>query len=158
MDNSIEMLKGVHPGAILERELKIRKISKGRLALAVREYPQTIGSITKGKRNMNTPLALKIEKELGLEEGLLMTLQVFYEIKQERLKQQLRPDLSKIRPAIFWDTTVAKIDWQQQKKAVINRIFERGNEQEKEEIIRFYGKEEVDQVIDQLMPDSRILK
>ncbi len=34
-----------------------------------------------------------------------------------------------------------KIAWEKQKKAVVKRVFERGNEVEKKEIIRFYGKE-----------------
>jgi plasmid maintenance system antidote protein VapI len=101
MDRSIELLKGVHPGAVLEHELKKRKLSKGRLALAVQEYPQTIGAITKGRRDMHTSLALRIERELGLEEGYLMLLQIYYEIRKEKQKQQLQPDLSRIRPVIF---------------------------------------------------------
>ena len=149
MINNIEILKGVHPGVVLERELQKRNLSKGRFALTINEYPQTIGAITKGKRDMNTPLSLKIEEALGMDEGYLMTLQVYYDIK--KIKQQTagnnHPDLSLIRPAIFWDTSIDKIDWSKQKKAVIKRVFERGNKQEKEEIIRFYGKEVVDETI-----------
>jgi hypothetical protein len=40
-----------------------------------------------------------------------------------------------------------KIDWLQQKRAVIQRVFERGNDQEKDEVNRFYGKATVDQVL-----------
>ena len=149
MINNIEILKGVHPGVVLERELQKRNLSKGRFALTINEYPQTIGAITKGKRDMNTPLSLKIEEALGMDEGYLMTLQLYYDIK--KIKQQTagnnHPDLSLIRPAIFWDTSIDKIDWSKQKKAVIKRVFERGNKQEKEEIIRFYGKEVVDETI-----------
>jgi hypothetical protein len=32
-----------------------------------------------------------------------------------------------------------KIDWQMQKEAVMNRVFERGNKQEINEIMHFYG-------------------
>jgi addiction module HigA family antidote len=149
MIKNIEILKGVHPGIVLERELQKRNLSKGRFALTINEYPQTIGAITKGKRDMNTSLSLKIEEALGMDEGYLMTLQVYYDIK--KIKQQTgennHPDLSLIRRAIFWDTSMDKIDWSKQKKAVIKRVFERGNEQEKKEIIRFYGKEVVDEII-----------
>ncbi len=44
---------------------------------------------------------------------------------------------------MFWDTDIIIIDWSKQYKAVIQRIFERGNEAEKEEIIRFYGQEKI---------------
>lgn len=137
----ISLIKGIHPGVIVERELKKRKLSKSRFALSLQEYPQVLGEITKGKRKMNIPLALKIESALGFEEGYLMMLQLFYDIKQEKqkLKQANRPDMSKFRPIVFWDTKMDNIDWIAQKRAIIKRVLERGNEQEKEEVKRFYG-------------------
>ena len=145
MDFSISLVKGIHPGLILERELKKRKLAKGKFALSISEFPQTLVAVMKGKRRMNPGLSLKIEKALDWEEGLLMVLQVYYDIEQEKKKltKNDRPDLLKIRPIIFWDTELASIDWQKQKQAIINRVFERGNEQEIKEIIRFYGKDEV---------------
>lgn len=92
---------------------------------------------------MNTSLALKIEQRLGLEEGYFMILQVYHDIKQEKNKQVTRPDLSKLRSGLFWDTDLSRIDWQRQKRAVMERIFERGNSEEKLEITRFYGDAEV---------------
>ena len=147
MINELEILKGIHPGIVLERKLKEIKLSKGRFALLIKEYPQTLGAITKGKRSMNTPLALKIEKELDLTEGFLMTLQVFYEIKQEKHKllEKEHPDYAILRRGLFWDTDMEKIDWHRQKRAVIQRIFERGNNKEKMEITRFYGEAEIRQ-------------
>jgi plasmid maintenance system antidote protein VapI len=145
MATDINLIKGLHPGIILERELKKRKLAKSRFALSLQEYPQVLGEITKGKRKMNIPLALKIEHALGFEEGYLMTLQLFYDIKQEKQKQHkdIYPDLSKFRPVLFWDTKMDKIDWVNQKQAIIKRVLERGNDQEKKELERFYGKEEL---------------
>jgi addiction module HigA family antidote len=143
-----QYLRGIHPGIILERELKKRKLSKGQFALSIREYPQILGAITKGKRKMNTSLALRIEDALEIEEGFFMTLQVFYDIKQERQKKQLCdiPDIKQFRPALFWDTAMEKINWINQKRAVIERVLERGTLSEKKEIIRFYGKNEVKRI------------
>ena len=147
--NELDILKGIHPGFVLEKKLKERKLSKGRFAMSINEFPQTIGAITKGKRNMNTPLAMRIEQALGLEEGYFMTLQVFYEIKEERrrLDVDYHPDISKFRKVLFWDTSFEKIDWRQHKRSVIERIFEYGDEDERNEIIRFYGKQNVDEVL-----------
>lgn len=50
------------------------------------------------------------------------------------------PDLSRLRPGLFWDTDINTIDWQGQKRAVIERVIERGSEEEKAEIKRFYGE------------------
>ena len=142
MKTQLSIIKGVHPGFILERELKERHLRKGSFALSLKEFPQTIVSITKGKRKMNTALALKIENALGIEEGYFMILQVYYDIEEEKRKQNTEhPDLTKLRRVLFWDTKIENINWKKQKNAVIKRVFERGNEIEKEEIIRFYGKE-----------------
>ena len=80
MKSNIQIIKGIHPGIVLERELKQRNMGKGRFAISLQEFPQTLFSITKGKRKMNTPLALKIEQALGMEEGYFMILQVYYDI------------------------------------------------------------------------------
>ena len=145
---NINKIKGLHPGFILDRELKKRKIKKSRFALEIHEFPQTLGSITKGKRKMNTPLALKIENALGFEEGYFMIIQAYYEIEEEKKKQnQKRPTISKLRRVLFWDTNFDKIDWELQKEAVIKRVFERGNEKEKKELTRFYGKEVINKII-----------
>lgn len=142
--NNLSIIKGIHPGFILERELKQRNLRKGQFALSLHEFPQTLVSITKGKRKMNTHLALKIEKSLGLEEGYFMILQVFYDIEQEKKKQNTEhPDLTQLRPVLFWDTKIEKINWMKQKNAVIKRVYERGNEKEKKEIARFYGKKSI---------------
>jgi hypothetical protein len=92
---------------------------------------------------MNTPLSLRIEQALGLEEGFLMTLQVYYDIAEEKRKrsQNHRPDLTKFRSTIFWDTKIEKIDFTAHSRYVINRVFERGNEEEIQEVIRFYGRD-----------------
>jgi antitoxin HigA-1 len=149
VQNNTAILRGLHPGIILDMELKNRKLSKGPFALSINEFPQTLGAITKGKRNMNTALALKIEHALGLEEGYFMMYQVFYEIKEIKRKEHNTsiPDLTKLRAVLFWDTDIQKIDWEQQKRAVIQRVFERGNDQEKAEVTRFYGKEIIDQIL-----------
>ncbi|MBE0647610.1 MAG: plasmid maintenance system antidote protein [Bacteroidales bacterium] len=146
MNQYVTILKGLHPGFFLARELHRRKLKKGSFAISIQEYPQTIGAITKGHRNMNTALALKIEQELNLEEGTLMMLQIFFDIEQlKREQQSLRPTLSTFRPALFWDTDINTIDWEKQQRAVIQRVFERGNETEKNEIIRFYGQRRVNE-------------
>jgi len=98
---------------------------------------------------MNTALALRIERELGIEEGFFMTLQVFHEIKEEKNKQSKKghPEFSKFRPALFWDTKIENIDWNRQKKPIIKRVFERGNLTEKKEIVGFYGHDTINEML-----------
>ena len=74
-----------------------------------------------------------------------MTLQIFYDIAEEKrhLSKQNRPDTSKFRPILFWDTSLDKIDFKEHRRYVVNRVFERGTEDEIQEIIRFYGREAI---------------
>lgn len=148
MNTEISIIKGIHPGFVLERELQQRHLKKGQFALSLQEFPQTLVAITKGKRRMNTALAMKIEKALGIEEGYFMILQVYHDIEQEKLKQDTKkPDLSKLRKGIFWDTNIETIKWEKYKKGVIQRVFERGNDTEKAEITRFYGEDVVNEIL-----------
>ena len=117
MKSDLEIIKGIHPGFVVERELKKRHWRKNGFAIELHEHPQTLTAITKGRRGINTALALKIEKALGLEEGYLMILQVFYDIEIEKKKQyHNHPNLQIFRPALFWDTKLETIDWAKQKK------------------------------------------
>lgn len=148
MKTLIEKYKGIHPGIILARLLSQKEISQRPFALSIGEHPQTINAITKGRRKLNTPLALKIEKELNLEEGTLALLQTYFDIKQEKSKiAQNTPNLNLLRKSLFWDTDISKINWQNQSIAVIKRVFERGNAIEKEEIKRFYNRKKIKEAL-----------
>jgi plasmid maintenance system antidote protein VapI len=148
MKTQLSIIKGIHPGFILERELKKRHLHKGPFAISLQEFPQTLGSITKGKRRMNINLSLKIERALGIEEGHFMILQIYYDIEQAKRRQNKEhPDFTKLRRILFWDTKMENINWEKQKSAVIKRVFEKGNEIEKKEIIRFYSIENVNKIL-----------
>ena len=143
--------RGIHPGHVLARELKKRSLKQRPFALSIGEHPQTLNAITKGRRGLNTALALKIEEKLGLEEGSLVLLQAFCEIKKEKEGRRSRtPDFSILRKSLFWDTNIESIDWDRQYKAVIRRVLERGNAEEREEISRFYGDGKVASVVKSL--------
>jgi len=148
LKTQLSIIKGIHPGLILERELKQRHLHKGPFAISLQEYPQTLVSITKGKRRMNTNLALKIENALEIEEGYFMTLQLYYDIAEIKRRQPgLHPDFTKLRRVLFWDPKMENINWEKQKNAVIRRVFERGNDIEKREITRFYGIENINNIL-----------
>lgn len=148
MKTELSIIKGIHPGLILERELKQRHIHKGPFAISLQEFPQTLVSITKGKRRMNINIALKIEKALGIEEGYFMILQVYHDIEEAKKSQNIdHPDFTKLRRVLFWDTKMENINWEKQKNAVIKRVFERGNDIEKNEVINFYGIENINDIM-----------
>lgn len=41
-----------------------------------------------------------------------------------------KPDLTKFRKTLFWDTIFDRIDFTAHSRYVINRVFERGTEEE----------------------------
>lgn len=154
MNNKIDILKGLHPGAFLQHELDKQKLKSGKFAESIGEHPQTLSAIIRGKRSMNTPLSLRIERALNLDEGILMILQVYYDIAQEKQREsKLRhPNLSIFRSILFWDTSLEKIDFQAHSQYIINRVFERGNDEEIKEILQFYGS---DLIIQQLKIEKK---
>lgn len=145
MYESVKCIKGMHPGAYLERELKKRKIPKGQFSLNIREYPQTLVAVTKGKRRMNPSLALRAERELKLEEGFLMILQALFDLEEEKrtMLSEFVPVVSRFRATLFWDTDIFKLNWDLNKRYIIRRVMQRGNKHEQQEILRLYGVETV---------------
>jgi len=160
IDKNITLLKGIHPGFILDRELKKRRFPKRQLAMLIDEYPQLLGDITKGKRRINPALSIRLGDALGIDESFFAVLQTYYDIEQQKKRQAQneRPDLKLLRPVLFWDTDINSINWVKSKASVIRRIFERGNEQEIREIIRFYGEQEVQTILAQISNRSSILE
>jgi addiction module HigA family antidote len=150
MIQSLTKFNGIHPGAVLKRELKKQGIKPIDLASEVGEHKQTISAILNERRGINANLSVKLAEYFQIEPSFYMQLQAAFEVQQILKRQQLAnptPNLSIIRKVLFWDTNFDKIDWIAKKTAVIKRIFERGNDEEIQEIIRFYGKEIVEKTI-----------
>ncbi|RXP52914.1 addiction module antidote protein, HigA family [Lutibacter sp. HS1-25] len=137
-------IKGLHPGVILKRELSRQDMKSSELADAINEHKQTISAILNQRRGINPSISIKLAKHFNVEEDYFMLLQASYDVKiaANNLPKK-QPNLDKFRKIIFWDTTMDKIDWVKNKKAIIKRILERGNETEINEIISFYGKDAV---------------
>lgn len=144
----LSKIKGVHPGAILRRELKIRGLKGTELANSIDEHKQTISAILNKRRDINPKLSIKLSKQFNVEEDYFMLLQASYDVKKAAESEtQNKPNINNFRKVIFWDTTIDKIDWVKNKNAVIKRVLERGNTTEINEIISFYGKETISKVI-----------
>lgn len=139
----INSVKGVHPGAILKRELKKRKIKGIQLADAINEFPQTINAIINERRGINPKLSIKLGGFFGSEDDYFMLLQASYQVKKLTFDSPDSPHplANKIRKSIFWDTKVERIDWHKNRQAVIQRVLERGNQSEIEALMEYYGLE-----------------
>jgi hypothetical protein len=61
-------------------------------------------------------------KKLSLEEGSLALLQTYFDIKEEKVKQNRISRLSSLR-GLYLGHSISKL-WQKQSAAVIKRVFE----------------------------------
>ena len=141
MNNLIDIIKGIHPGKFIERELKKKNLTQRALAEETGIPFQTINAIIAGRRNLTTEQALKIDQILGYEEGFFAILQTHNDIKQYKEKElaSIYIEAPQIRKSLFWDADFNKINWAKYKNAVVKRVFERGNKDEIEEITRYYN-------------------
>lgn len=141
MNSLVDIIKGIHPGKFIERELKKKNLTQRALAEETGIPFQTINAIIAGRRNLTTEQALKIDQILGYEEGFFAILQTHYDIKQYKEKElaSIYTEAPRIRKSLFWDADFNKINWAKYKNAVIKRVFERGSKDEIEEITRYYN-------------------
>lgn len=134
------MVKGIHPGAILKRELEKIGMPSIKLAEHIKEHKQTISAILNGRRGITPLLSIKLSREFNVEPDYFMLLQASYEVEEAAAKVMVPgPDPSLFRKVLFWDTDISRLNWQKSKRAIIQRILERGNEQEIKGMIDFYG-------------------
>ena len=148
MEKYLSVIKGIHPGLFIAHELNQRQISKSDFARSIGENPRIIIDLTNSRRKMTEQLAEKIGKQLKIKKINLLWLQQQYKLCRYNDKKETKiPDLSIIRPALFWDTRIETIKWEKQKKAIVKRVFERGNEAEKKEIKRFYGSAKIKRIL-----------
>ena len=148
---NLEKIKGIHPGAILRRELKIRGLKGVELANSIDEHKQTISAIINKRRDINPKLSIKLSQQFDVDEDYFMMLQASYDVKKASESEVKKtPNLENIREVLFWDTTLAKIDWEKNKKSVIKRILERGNSTEINEMISFYGRQTISKIIESI--------
>jgi len=152
----LNKIKGIHPGAILKRELKALGIRSTDFAATMTEHKQTISAILNERRGITPSLSIKMANYFRVDMDYFMCIQACYEVN-EAMKQQIQhrktPNLTHIRKALFWDTHFENLDWEKKKSAIILRILERGNELEIREIIAFYGRSTVIQIIERTKND-----
>lgn len=149
----IAKIKGIHPGLILSREIKRNNIKSAQLAMAIGEHKQTISAIINQKRGINPALSIKLANYFHIEEDYFMMLQAGYEVKSKlTANSKITPNLNHFRKVLFWDTSFDQIDWNKNKRAIIKRVLERGNDKEINEIIKFYGKRTVSRIAKSIEP------
>jgi len=94
------VMRPVHPGRILKRELDARAMSANRLALALRLPSGRITDILNGKRGVSPETALRLGRFFGNSPRFWLNLQTAYELataEQEigaKIAAEVQPDVA----------------------------------------------------------------
>ena len=70
----------VHPGRVLKRELRARRLSANKLALALHVPSGRVTSIINGKRAITPETALRLGRYFGNSAQFWMNLQIRYDL------------------------------------------------------------------------------
>jgi len=88
----------VHPGRILKRELKARRFSVNKLALALRVPSGRVTSILNGKRWITPDTALRLSRYFGNTALFWLNLQIRYDltIAESTIGRQIDKEIQRV--------------------------------------------------------------
>jgi antitoxin HigA-1 len=142
----INIVKGIHPGLILQRELVRRGIKKSQLAKQLCVSSGLITDIVKQRRGIHPALSIGLGKELKADPAYFSLLQTYYELKSLEFASKSNPPFQ-FRQILFWDINTGELDFELHKKFIICRVFERGDDAEIKAIIDYYGRDQISYIL-----------
>lgn len=95
--NNLTPFEPTHPGELLLDELQCREISQANFAAWIGVKPSLLNEIIKGKRGINTEMALILEAALGISAKLWINLQNEYNLQKARSDESFMSRLASIR-------------------------------------------------------------
>ncbi len=95
--NNLTPFEPTHPGELIHDELEASNLTQAKLAECIGVSPSLINEIIKGKRGVNTEMALLIEAALGIPADLLLNLQRDYNMQVVKSDASFMTRLSSIR-------------------------------------------------------------
>jgi antitoxin HigA-1 len=84
----------LHPGEVLADEITARNIMQKEFAKRIKLLAPHLNDLLKGKRHVSARIALKIEKELGIEADYWLRLQMAYDLAVA--KKAMKKELEKV--------------------------------------------------------------
>ena len=95
--NNLTPFEPTHPGELVKDELEARNLTQAKLAESIGVMPSLLNEIIKGKRGINTEMALLIEAALNIPADLLLNLQSDYNMQVAKSDVSLMKRISAIR-------------------------------------------------------------
>lgn len=128
-------------GSVIKYFLNKKGITGKQLAEQSGLTPQRVSDFANNHRRITAEISLKLEKAFGIDHrGYFYLIQCNHDIYLAvKNRPAPTPCLANIKKQIFWDSDINVIDWQSNRRQVIQRIFEYGDESAIKEIIKFYG-------------------
>ena len=87
----------IHPGEMLKEELEYRHLTQNRLASQIGISYKMLNDILNGRRNLTPPTAMLIEAAIGISAGLLMRMQLDYNMQVSKQDKNFAQRLDNIR-------------------------------------------------------------
>ena len=87
----------IPPGELLKEEVESRKLSQAKLAAQAGISYKILNDILNCRRPLTTSTALLLEAVLGIDAGLLMRMQLDYNMQQTRNDKSFMERLNRIR-------------------------------------------------------------
>ena len=95
--NNLTPFEPTHPGELIKDELEACNLTQAKLAESIGVKPSLLNEIIKGKRAVNTEMALLIEAALNIPADLLLNLQSDYNMQVAKSNASFMQRLSSIR-------------------------------------------------------------
>lgn len=95
--NNLTPFEPTHPGELIKDELEANNLTQLKLAESIGVKPSLLNEIIKGKRGVNTEMALLIEAALNIPADLLLNLQNDYNMQRAKADASLMKRLASIR-------------------------------------------------------------
>lgn len=95
--NNLTSYEPTHPGELLFDELQEREISQVKFANQIGVKPSLLNEIIKGKRSINTEMALILEASLGISAKIWINLQNEYNFQKAKADESFMSRLASIR-------------------------------------------------------------
>ena len=95
--NNVSPFEPTHPGELLLEELECRNISQAKFAKKIGVKPSLLNEIIKGKRGINTEMALLLEASLGISAKFWINLQNDFNLQKARANESFMSRLAEIR-------------------------------------------------------------
>ena len=92
-------MQPIHPGRILQRELRARELSANQLALALRVPSGRITSLLNGKRSVTPDTALRLARYFGNSAQFWLNLQTRYDLvtTEAQIGERIKAEVLKAR-------------------------------------------------------------